>query len=296
MQVPSYEELLELLIAGNDPSPGWSGTLVEIEDGAVRREVKVWRWRDLIRIEDPPGDARLLAGERMLWCGRTEYEEEVWEVRDPDSVPGRVGLSYLLDPREEWTRWLSGDRPRVMRTLHAISYEGRRAWEFSMPAVKGGSPTVIVDAELGLVLRMAREDLGHAEEWHDVRVEPDVTPSFFAPTHRDRAKLLPLPSGVSAPTDDELQLESAQARLRLMEGLARALADPRALVDVLMAGRTLEESRAALEKRFGLDEVQVTAVLDLQFRQVNELGRTRIFDERDQLLRQVADLRRGRRS
>jgi DNA gyrase subunit A len=81
-----------------------------------------------------------------------------------------------------------------------------------------------------------------------------------------------------------------------MEGLARALADPRALVDVLMAGRTLEESRAALEKRFGLDEVQVTAVLDLQFRQVNELGRTRIFDERDQLLRQVADLRRGRRS
>ncbi|GAA3683246.1 hypothetical protein GCM10022237_47430 [Nocardioides ginsengisoli] len=293
MQVPSFEELLELMIAGNDPSPGWSGTLVEIADGEVRRSVKVWRWRDLIRVEDPPGDARVLAGERMLWSARTEYQEEVWELRDPDNAPADVGLAHLVDPRDYWTEWLSSDRARVKRTLHAMTYDGRPAWEFSMPRVKGGSPTVIVDAELGLVLRMARDDIGFAEEWHDVRVEPDLSPSFFAPTHRDRTKVLPLPNGASAPTDDELQLESCLQRLQIMEGLARALADPRVLVDVLMTGRTLDESRTALVRRFGLDEMQTTAVLDMQFRVINEQGRERIFDERDQLLRQVADLRRG---
>ena len=96
------------------------------------------------------------------------------------------------------------------------------------------------------------------------------------------------------PSFDEL-LESCHARLHIMDGLVRSLAEPHALVELLAAARTLDESHAVLKERLDLDDLQATAVLDLQFRLLNEWSRAQITSERDALVAQIAELRQGNR-
>ena len=67
----------------------------------------------------------------------------------------------------------------MLSTLRADEHEGRPAWSFVAPRVKGDTPHLVVDAELGLVVRISRDDVGVVEEWTDLRLDPTVDASFF---------------------------------------------------------------------------------------------------------------------
>ncbi len=64
---PSLEQLVLLLASANDPAVGFTGVFSEAESGRLTRRWRVWRLRDLARIEDPPGHLSLLAGTTFYW-------------------------------------------------------------------------------------------------------------------------------------------------------------------------------------------------------------------------------------
>lgn len=176
----SLEQLVGLLASANDPKIGYSGLFSLVEAGLVTHCWRVWRLRDLARIEDPPGRLSLLAGKTSFW--------RAWPVDDgvkqlPRTADARdnYDLSYLTmqDPETYWTTWLSADPDLVMNTLRAVEHQGRPAWRFTAPSVKGGSTVLTVDAELGLIVRAERADMGRLEEWTDLQGDASLDPSFF---------------------------------------------------------------------------------------------------------------------
>lgn len=206
----------------------------------VVRERRIWRLRDLVRVEDAAGRGRMVAGDRRCW-----YFGHRDRPRDFGSVPPEAeGL--LLDPREEWTSWLSGAPELVVGSLRPVEHDGRPAWRFTAPEVKGGRPTVTVDAELGLVLRFAREDVGHAETWSDLELLPSLDPAFFVPTVQDLA-WWPDPD---APFEEHTLADRAaslEGHLHILDGIVRGLADPHALLDVVLAAADRDAAVEALQ-------------------------------------------------
>jgi len=49
------EQLVGLLVSANEPAIGYTGVFSEFDSGQLTRRWRVWRFRDLARIEDPPG-------------------------------------------------------------------------------------------------------------------------------------------------------------------------------------------------------------------------------------------------
>jgi hypothetical protein len=178
--VPSLEQLVQLLASANEPRIGYTGVLTTFDSGQVTRRWRVWRLRALARIEAPPGTLSLLAGTDHYWRAWPIDAGVTRIPRDP-AAPFDFDLSALamLDPHRYWTEWLAADPALVTRTVHAAEHEGRPAWRFTAPRVKGGSPVLTVDAELGLRVRAERADVGHLEEWSGLTVEPSLDPSFF---------------------------------------------------------------------------------------------------------------------
>lgn len=69
------------------------------------------------------------------------------------------------------------------------------------------------------------------------------------------------------PTLDE-KLKHLQARLHVMEGLLLALTERATVLDVLDAASSVDDAIVRLGQRLGLDEVQATAVTDMQLRRL----------------------------
>ena len=79
------------------------------------------------------------------------------------------------------------------------------------------------------------------------------------------------------------EADRLRERLRAYEAMARVLEEPQAFLKVLLSAEDPEASADQLRERFGLDDLQVAAVLDLQFRRVTVRDRSRIFEERQRL-------------
>ncbi len=286
--LPTFAALLDLLVAGNETPTGFRGTFTAIESGEVIRRRRAWQLRDLVRVEDEDGRALLVAGERRVWhAGFSDAP------RDFGSAPPEADW-LLLDPREHWTEYLSENVARVTSTLHAVEYDGRAAWRFSAPDVKGGSPTVTVDADVGLVLRIARDDLGHADAWSDLAVLPDLEPSFFAPTAADRETERAAEAECDTrdprrPHLDPEERDRLRDRLVILDAQVLALTDPHATLEVILAADRPEDAVAALRQRFGFDESQAQAVADLPFRVAAGRWRAMITTERDQIRASLGD-------
>lgn len=58
-----------------------------------------------------------------------------------------------------------------MSSLDRTEVEGRPAWTFTAPEAKGGNATIVIDAELGVVVEMGRADLGYAVTWTELQIE-----------------------------------------------------------------------------------------------------------------------------
>ncbi len=64
-------------------------------------------------------------------------------------------------------------------------------------------------------------------------------------------------------------------RLRIAEALLVAIDHAAEVLEILSSAKSLGEAESALQARFGLDELQATAILDMQFRRV--VGTERAF-------------------
>lgn len=180
-ETPSFGELIDLLIRGNEPAMGYSGHYTEIHpDGS--RHWRVWRLRAMGRIE--LADSRRLhftAGPEHFWRAEPDPYPDLYVPQGRQEVPPELEVLMYAYPEEYWNGWLRQDIELVERTLESVRYEERPAWQFSAPFVKGGRPRLIVDAELGLVTHGSTEDGRTVFSWSGLRIEPDLTEAFFEP-------------------------------------------------------------------------------------------------------------------
>jgi DNA gyrase subunit A len=77
----------------------------------------------------------------------------------------------------------------------------------------------------------------------------------------------------------EYELRQAKARAHILEGLKIALDHLDAVIKTIRESRDSDEARKNLMERFGLSEIQATAILDMQLRRLAALERKKIEDE-----------------
>ncbi len=85
-------------------------------------------------------------------------------------------------------------------------------------------------------------------------------------------------------------LNKAQARAHILEGLLKALDDIDAVVATIRANRDTATARTALMERFGFSEKQAQAILDMRLARLTGLERERLLEEYEELERTIAQL------
>ncbi|HWR21930.1 MAG TPA: DNA gyrase subunit A [Feifaniaceae bacterium] len=88
----------------------------------------------------------------------------------------------------------------------------------------------------------------------------------------------------------QYDLERAQERLHLLEGLIKALDNIDEIVDLIKASPNGPEAKARLMARFDFSEKQAQAILDMRLQRLTGLEREKILAEFDELTKTVAYL------
>ena len=90
----------------------------------------------------------------------------------------------------------------------------------------------------------------------------------------------------------EEQLRRAGERLHILDAIAAVVEDLQDFLRVVVEANDLDDANVALRARYGFDEMQAEAVLDMQFRRTTNLDRDRIRHQRDEVAAEVLDLSR----
>lgn len=77
----------------------------------------------------------------------------------------------------------------------------------------------------------------------------------------------------------KFELKNAQARAHILEGLKIALDHLDAVIETIKKSKDAEDAKINLVNKFGLTEIQATAILDMQLRRLAALERQKIEDE-----------------
>jgi DNA gyrase subunit A len=86
------------------------------------------------------------------------------------------------------------------------------------------------------------------------------------------------------------RLRRAEERAHILRGLVKALDQLDAVIALIRGSASAEEARGGLMQLLDIDEVQATAILDMQLRRLAALERQRIIDDLAEIERQIADL------
>ncbi len=86
------------------------------------------------------------------------------------------------------------------------------------------------------------------------------------------------------------ELKIAQERAHILEGLKIALDHIDEVIRTIRNSASAEAARDALMSKFGLDQVQAQAILDMQLRRLAHLERQKIIDEYEELIRKISYL------
>jgi DNA gyrase subunit A len=86
------------------------------------------------------------------------------------------------------------------------------------------------------------------------------------------------------------ELTSAKKRAHILEGLKIALDNLDAVISTIRKSKTQEDAKANLIKKFGLTEVQATAILDMQLRRLAALEREKIEKEYEEVKKLIDSL------
>jgi DNA gyrase subunit A len=85
------------------------------------------------------------------------------------------------------------------------------------------------------------------------------------------------------------RLKRAQDRAHILLGYLKALDALDAVIALIRASQTVEDARVGLMGLLEIDELQATAILDMQLRRLAALERQKIVDEYDELMRLIAE-------
>ncbi|GAB3195608.1 DNA gyrase subunit A [Geodermatophilus arenarius] len=86
------------------------------------------------------------------------------------------------------------------------------------------------------------------------------------------------------------RLRKAEERAHILRGYAKALDQLDAVIALIRNSESAEAARTGLMELLDVDEVQATAILDLQLRRLAALERQRILDELAEIEARIADL------
>lgn len=86
------------------------------------------------------------------------------------------------------------------------------------------------------------------------------------------------------------ELDKAKKRAHILDGLLIALANLDEVIKTIRESRDAEVAKTNLMERFGLDEVQAQAILDMQLRRLAALERLKIEEEHQEIMTQIAQL------
>jgi DNA gyrase, A subunit len=85
----------------------------------------------------------------------------------------------------------------------------------------------------------------------------------------------------------EFDLKKAQERVHLLDGLLLALARIDEVIAAIRGSDTVDNARLTLISRFGLDELQANAILQMQLRRLAALEQQKINDEKTGLVAEI---------
>lgn len=86
-------------------------------------------------------------------------------------------------------------------------------------------------------------------------------------------------------------LQKAEDRAHILEGLKIALDNIDEVVKLIRASKSDQEAKTGLIERFGLDDIQSQAILDMRLRRLTGLERDKIEAELAELLKEIDELR-----
>jgi DNA gyrase subunit A len=87
----------------------------------------------------------------------------------------------------------------------------------------------------------------------------------------------------------QYRLRKAEERAHILRALLKALDALDEVISLIRASATVDDARAGLMQLLEIDEVQSTAILDMQLRRLAALERQKITDEYDDLMSRIAD-------
>ena len=85
------------------------------------------------------------------------------------------------------------------------------------------------------------------------------------------------------------RLRKAQERAHILSGYLKALDALDAVIALIRASATVDDARTGLIDLLEIDEIQATAILDMQLRRLAALERQKIIDEFEELMAKIAD-------
>ena len=85
------------------------------------------------------------------------------------------------------------------------------------------------------------------------------------------------------------RLRKAEERAHILRGYLKALDALDEVIALIRASATVEDARAGLMDLLEIDEIQSTAILDMQLRRLAALERQKIIDEYDDLMSRITD-------
>ncbi|MEL0282785.1 MAG: DNA gyrase subunit A, partial [Actinomycetota bacterium] len=85
------------------------------------------------------------------------------------------------------------------------------------------------------------------------------------------------------------RLRKAEERTHILRGYLKALDALDDVIALIRASATVEDARTGLMELLEIDELQATAILDMQLRRLAAMERQKIIDEYDELMTKIAD-------
>ncbi|WP_135605401.1 DNA gyrase subunit A [Methanococcoides sp. NM1] len=89
----------------------------------------------------------------------------------------------------------------------------------------------------------------------------------------------------------QFDLRKAEEKAHILKGLMIALDHIDEVIELIRSSKTVEEARNGLMNKFGLDEIQAKAILDMRLQRLTGLERQKIEDEHTELIKLIGDLK-----
>ena len=89
----------------------------------------------------------------------------------------------------------------------------------------------------------------------------------------------------------KFELNKAEARAHILEGLRIALDNIDAVISLIRASKTTQEAKSGLMEKFGLTDIQAQAILDMRLQRLTGLERDKIEAEYEELIKRINRLK-----